>query len=169
MALLSSNGVRSLVQLTKASQEWWRGRKISTFNLPKEAKEARLATEKRFMSPVIAAQTTVMSKVCILPDYKKNTSICLAATGFRNGGAPGIKRSSGQKRTSAGVRESWHHKFELPDIMFCCQGSKQEGTRKMSGHRSIQALRTNEMVLMTGSVDGQCFLWERGTEWWDSE
>jgi len=85
------------------------------------------------MSPAIAAQMTVMSKVCILPYYKKNTD--WAVTGFWDGGAPGIKRSRCQKRTSAGVQESWHQKFELPDIMFCCRGSKQEGTWKMSGHR----------------------------------
>jgi len=65
---------------------------------------------------------------------------------FQDGSVPGIKRSRCQKRTSAGVRESWHQKFVIPDIMFCCRGSKQEGTRKMSGHRSIQALRMNEMV-----------------------
>ena len=30
--------------------------------------------------------------------------------------------------------------------MFRCRGSKQEGTWKMSGHRSIQALRMNKIV-----------------------
>jgi len=45
--------------------------KISTFNPQKEAKEARPATEKHFMSPVSAAQMAVMSKVRILPYYKR--------------------------------------------------------------------------------------------------